>query len=212
MESSTIFYLHIKLAFSGSGPFSEDWGEADAWMRSGVGDVLVAALHLGFRETLDLSELLLRTLYCGETVVVHCIAGRHRAGGASAVLSAALMDESFEVSSSWISARRNTDILGFCKGQSGRPMVSGNSGGHQRRDRWPKPTGYLATSRSSLHIQGFQGIPLCQRHQKTDKANRLQEPLFTEDWAEAEAWMRPWCRGCLGRCPASWMPRDAGSE
>ena len=21
-----------------------------------------------------------------------------------------------------------------------------------------------------------------------------------------------WCRGYLGRCPASWLPRDAGSE
>ena len=66
----------------------------------------------------DLWPLLLQTLYCGETVVVHCIAGRHRAGGASAVMRAALMDESFEVASKWIAARRNTDIPGFCKDKS----------------------------------------------------------------------------------------------
>ena len=156
MESSTIFYLHIKLAFSGSGPFSEDWGEADAWMRSGVGDVLVAALHLGFRETLDLSELLLRTLYCGETVVVHCIAGRHRAGeGASAVMRAALMDESFEVASRWISARRNTDIPGFCKDkavaqwcQETVVATNGGTAGLNLRDTWRR-RGALCTSRVS---------------------------------------------------------------
>ena len=125
---------------------------------------------------------------------------------------AALRDESFEEASNWIAARRNTDIPGFCKDKAVAKWCRDAVAGTKRRDRWPKPTGYLATSRSSLHIQGFAGIPLCMHHQKTDKANRLTDPLFSEDWAEAEAWMRPWCRGCLGRCPASWMPRDAGGE
>ena len=108
----------------------------------------------------DLWPLLLQTLYCGETVVVHCVSGRHRAGGASAVMRAALMDESFEVASRWISARRNTDIPGFCKDKAVAQWCQETVVATKRRDRWPKPTGYLATSRSSLHIQGFQGIPL----------------------------------------------------
>ena len=40
---------------------------------------------------------------------------------------------------------------------------------------------------------------------------RLTDPMFTEDGDEAVAWERPWCRACLARAPASWMPRDAGS-
>ena len=93
----------------------------------------------------EIWPLLLQTLYCGETVVVHCVAGRHRAGGASAVMRAALMDESFEVASRWISARRNTDIPGFCKDKAVAQWCQETVVATKRRDRWPKPTGYLAT-------------------------------------------------------------------
>ena len=34
----------------------------------------------------ELWPLVLQSLYCGEVIVTHCIAGRHRAGGASALI------------------------------------------------------------------------------------------------------------------------------
>lgn len=43
-------------------------------------------------------------------------------------------------------------------------------------------------------MEGFKLVPLCMHHQRADKAARLTDPMFTEDWAEAVAWGRPWGR------------------
>ena len=36
-------------------------------------------------------------------------------------------------------------------------------------------------------MEGFKLVPLCMHHQRADKAARLTDPMFTEDWAEAVA-------------------------
>ena len=160
----------------------------------------------------ELWPLILQSLYCGEVIVTHCIAGRHRAGGASALIRAVMMGETLEDASDWIAQRRDTDVPGFCRDKEAAKWLQEAVKSTKRRDRWPRPSGYLATPRSALHLQGFKQVPLCMHHQKSDKAQRLTDPMFTEDGDEAVAWDRPWCRACLARAPASWMPRDAGSE
>ena len=160
----------------------------------------------------ELWPLVLQSLYCGEVIVTHCIAGRHRAGGATALIRAVMMGETFEDASDWIAQRRDTDVPGFCRDKEAAKWLQEAVRNTKRRDRWPCPSGYLATPRSALHLQGFKHVPLCMHHQKSDKAQRLTDPMFTEDGDEAVAWDRPWCRACLARAPASWMPRDAGSE
>ena len=160
----------------------------------------------------DLWPLILQSLYCGEVIVIHCIAGRHRAGGASALVRAVMTGETFEEASDWIAQRRDTDVPGFCRDKEAARWLQEAARNTKRRDRWPRPSGYLATPRSALHLQGFKQVPLCMHHQKSEKAQRLTDPMFTEDGDEAVAWDRPWCRACLARAPASWIPRDAGSE
>ena len=122
------------------------------------------------------------------------------------------MGETFEDASDWIAQRRDTDVPGFCRDKEAAKWLQEAVKNTKRRDRWPRPSGYLATPRSALHLQGFKQVLLCMHHQKSDKAQRLTDPMFTEDGDEAVAWDRPWCRACLARAPASWLPRDAGSE
>ena len=152
----------------------------------------------------ELWPLVLQSLYCGEVIVTHCIAGRHRAGGATALIRAVMMGETFEVASDWIAQRRDTDVPGFCRDKEAAKWLQEAVKNTKRRDRWPRPSGYLATPRSALHLQGFKHVPLCMHHQKSDKAQRLTDPMFTEDGDEAVrtdrgaelAWPAPQHHGC----------------
>ena len=83
-------------------------------------------------------------------------------------------------------------------------MAAGNREEDEAEDRWPRPSGNLATPRSALHLQSFKQVRLCMHYFKLDKAQRLTDPMFTEDGDEAVTWDRPWCR------PRRYAPQDHG--
>ncbi|MCR9103528.1 MAG: hypothetical protein NXI25_26520, partial [bacterium] len=71
----------------------------------------------------------------------------------------------------------------------------------------PECTGFMATARSQLHISTAKGYPLCQHKQAARRADRLAYPLTTSDKFEAIAWEQRFCRTCLSKCPASFLPQ-----
>jgi len=71
-------------------------------------------------------------------IVIHCIAGRHRAAGATALTRAVLMGDTFEEASAWIAQRRDTDISGFCRDKVVAKWLQETTRATERRD------GYLA--------------------------------------------------------------------
>ena len=93
------------------------------------------------------------------------------------------------------------------------PSRPGSSGGRTRR--WPtgpaqvgrpcRPTKYLATSASHLHVAAADEIPLCAHKQNGDKARRLRSPFMATDKYEAFAWERPRCAACFNLAPASFL-------
>lgn len=145
----------------------------------------------------ELWPLVLQSLYCGEIVVMHCMHGRHRAAGAAALTRAIMIDESFDTAAAWIAERRNIDIQGLRRNKELEKWLKVTAGNTQRSDRWPRPTGFLEMEQGNLHVQGFKAIPLCMHHQSDEATAHFPDPMFTDSWAEAEAWMRPWCHGCV---------------
>ena len=66
----------------------------------------------------------------------------------------------------------------------------------------PERTGPLRGARSTA-----KGYPLCQHKQAARRADRLAYPLTTSDKFEAIAWEQRFCRTCLSKCPASFLPQ-----
>ena len=159
----------------------------------------------------DLQEawpLVQSTLFAGESVLVHCLSGRHRAGVGGCLLRALLAQEPWDVAVAHVKSRRPTlDIPGIIGEEGMRAWVDDVLRSHQVRNPFPEPCGYLATARSKVHLEINTGIPLCAHKQASDKAVRLVNPMHTKDMYEAMAWNRPFCDGCLVRAAASWHPR-----
>ena len=87
-----------------------------------------------------------RTLLNGDGVLLHCMAGRHRAAG-GAVASKAILR-----------VRADRGRLRGAAG-SGDGCVDGRSGSHyQSAAGTVKPVGYLATESSHLHLQSIASV------------------------------------------------------
>ena len=71
----------------------------------------------------------------------------------------------------------------------------------------PVCTGFMATAKSQVHVSAAKGYPLCQHKQAARRADRLSYPLTTSDKFEAIAWEQRFCRTCLSKCPASFLPQ-----
>ena len=54
----------------------------------------------------EIWPLVKATLFAGESVLTHCMAGRHRAGGATTLMRAGLAQESFDDAAKYIKSRR----------------------------------------------------------------------------------------------------------
>eukprot|EP00438_Fugacium_kawagutii_P032692 Skav204466 [mRNA] locus=scaffold5533:30858:32279:- [translate_table: standard] len=150
--------------------------------------------------------LIRQSLWCGESVLLHCISGRHRAAGTSTLVRALLLGETWEESARWHEQNRDVDLRGLMKEQKLAQWLHETVNSTGKGVQWPAPTGYLATAKSALHLQGFDRVPLCSHKQTMSQAQRLQNPMFSVDVFTAIAWGRPWCQSCLTRAPASWQP------
>ena len=147
--------------------------------------------------------LIKNTLFSCESVLLHCLAGRHRAAGVGMLVRAVLANESLEDSEAHIKARREVDIPGLMRDRSIGAWVAEMKRTTQVTPGFPKVVGCIATAKSKLHLMTVGEIPLCSHKQSTDRAaDRLVNPLKTHDFYEAAAWQRPTCEACVGRAPA----------
>ena len=147
--------------------------------------------------------LIKNTLFAGESVLLHCLAGRHRAAGVGMLVRAVLANESLEDSEAYIKAKRDVDVPGLMRDRSIGVWVAEMKRTTQVTPGFPKVVGCIATAKSKLHLMTVGEIPLCSHKQSTDRAaDRLVNPLKTQDFYEAAAWQRPTCEACLGRAPA----------
>ena len=166
--------------------------------------------HPGSR-TRDFEEvwpLLRNTMYAGESALIHCLSGRHRAGIGGCVFRALLAQESWDVAVAYVkSCRRSLDIPGIIHEEGMQPWVDTVIRTSSLRNPFPEPCGYIATTRSKVHLELNNGQTLCSHKQSSERAVRLVKPMTTQDMREAMAWGRAFCDGCLVRAAASWHPR-----
>jgi len=143
------------------------------------------------------------SLQSGESVLVHCVAGRHRAAGVSALARSLLPAESLEDAERAISAVREIDMAGLLKDYTVGPWMADMKRTSLMTPPPPKLIGFMATLRSNVHLMTESETPLCSHKQAIQKAqDRLSAPLKTADECEAAAWGRPICQVCLGKAPA----------
>ena len=145
------------------------------------------------------------TVQAGEEILVHCIAGRHRAAAVGVLLRSIFTAESIPQSDAWISQRRDIELhrIAYDRGVGSwlKDMLQKSNVG----PAWPKLSGFIATHRSNLHLRTLDNIPLCAHKQSPGKAlDRLSYPIQCTRVAEAMAWNRPMCTVCINRAPASW--------
>ena len=166
--------------------------------------------HAGSR-TRDFEEvwpLLRNTMYAGESALIHCLSGRHRAGIGGCVFRALLAQESWDVAVAYVkSCRRSLDIPGIIHEEGMQSWVDTAIRTSSLRNPFPEPCGYIATTRSKVHLELNNGQALCSHKQSAERAIRLVKPMTTQDMREAMAWGRAFCDGCLVRAAASWHPR-----
>ena len=157
----------------------------------------------------EIWPLVKATLFAGESVLTHCMAGRHRAGGATTLMRAGLAQESFDDAARYIKSRRPIlDIPGLMKDKSLRNWLYEMHANLQLGNPFPQPVGYVATNRSKVHLElAQQGVTLCAHKQSGGKASRLVNPFSCTTEQEALGWSKEFCSLCLARAPASWQPR-----
>ena len=139
----------------------------------------------------------------GEEVLLHCIAGKHRAAGIGVLCRAVLAGESLIDAEKFIRSRRTIDIPGLVKDKGIGEWLAEMRRTTQLTPPWPKVIGCMATPKSKLHLMTEAELPLCQHKQTAEKmVDRLAKPMKTTQFFEAAAWLRPQCDACLGKAPA----------
>ncbi len=134
------------------------------------------------------------TVQAGEEILVHCMAGRHRAAAVGVLLRAVFTGESIPQADAWISQRRNIELHRIAYDKGVGQWLKDTLQKSQVGVAWPKVTGFVATSRSNLHLRTAEMIPLCAHKQSATKAlERLTYPIQCTRVSEALAWNRPVC-------------------
>ncbi len=148
------------------------------------------------------------TVLQGETAVIHCMAGRHRAAGIATLARSVLTGETFEESAKWIGRRRNIDLQGLFRDYRVREFLYSMKSTSRMTAALPRVTGYAATERSKVHLVTRECTPLSSFTFAEDNvAEPLTEAFYTEDDQEARSWNRSLCDACVGRAPASVQKR-----
>ena len=155
------------------------------------------------RQWKEVWPLIRQTYLGGESTIIHCMAGRHRAAGITVLVRSLLQDCTLEESDSAISRLRDIEFSKFMSTQHVAEWIWWTFRHATVGPAMPRLEGYMATERSQLHIRTVDDMPLCHHKQSTEKAaSRLKNPLRTSSLREAVAWGRPWCSACIARAPA----------
>ena len=146
------------------------------------------------------------SLWHGDSVVIHCLAGKHRAATFGAMLVALLQRSSLDAAMRTIKTRRYVEIDKALRDRNLSNWVHRTLGATTLGNPFPKCTGYLMTERSHVHIQTMPNVPLCAHKQSSTRAERLRNPTTTSSKLEAIGWSKPFCQLCTERAPASFLP------
>ncbi len=152
---------------------------------------------------------LLRSSYqSGESILIHCVAGRHRAAGVSILVKALLEDKTIEECASLISSQRDIEFDRLTQTRHVADWLWYTFRHSSLGPPMPALQGYAATERSQLHIRTAADTTLCCHRQNADRAaDRLRNPMRTQSLQEAVAWGRPWCETCISKAPAGLQTR-----
>ncbi|CAE7271839.1 unnamed protein product [Symbiodinium natans] len=119
----------------------------------------------------DLFTAICRTLWAGDVVVIHCMAGRHRAALLTCLQLALMRDQTLEAAEADLLRRRSVEL------NQVRRYDGGNWAWAQRALQstrlpacFPVPSGYTASDSSNLHLRLPNGITLCKHAQSPERA------------------------------------------
>ena len=134
------------------------------------------------------------------------MAGRHRAALAAAMWLSMLKGISLADAAGEIRGCRDVEITKTLQDRKLARWVHQTLASSSAGVSEPVCTGF-ATAKSQVHVSTLKGYPLCQHKQSARRADRLSYPLTTPDKFEATAWEQRFCRTCLSKCPASFLPQ-----
>ena len=154
------------------------------------------------RQWKELWPLIRQTYFGGESTLIHCMAGRHRAAGIAILVRSLLKDCTMEESDSSISSLRDIEFDRLIQTRHVADWLWYSYRHSSLGPPMPALQGYTATERSQLHIRTAADTTLCCHRQHADKADRLRNPMRTQSLQEAVAWGRPWCEACISKAPA----------
>lgn len=152
-----------------------------------------------------LFPLIRASLFQGDSVLLHCIAGRHRAAVAGTMLVAIFGQLPFNSALQQVLRRRPVRVDQVFQDREFAAWAHAMVNSSKLLTPWPRCTGWITTGRSHTHVQTMAGITLCCHRQGQTRYERLKDPLVTTDPYEAIAWGRTFCSGCRARCPASFL-------
>eukprot|EP00438_Fugacium_kawagutii_P021873 Skav233042 [mRNA] locus=scaffold909:1189508:1199209:- [translate_table: standard] len=146
------------------------------------------------------------TLFAGDSVLMRCMKGKHRAAFTGILTRALLAGETIDEANRHVESLRDTELRKVTRERGMAQWLRQTWRDSQLVTPMPLPAAYAATEHSNIHVMTAEGVTLCRHKQADGKTKRLVNPMTTTDVYEATAWSRPWCDGCLRRCPASWWP------
>ena len=122
--------------------------------------------------------LLRQTYFGGESTLIHCMAGRHRAAGIAVLLRSLLLDCTIEESASAIAAKRDIEFDKLVSTKHVAEWIWWTYRHATVGAPLPQLDGYMATERSQLHLRTIHDAPLCRAPKKQQKGCGLHYDLL----------------------------------
>lgn len=144
-----------------------------------------------------------QSVHANEEVLLHCMAGRHRAAGLAILVRALLSGTTISESHAVVKGLRDIEFENLVAKQHVSNWIHQTYRASYVGPPLPPAIGYIATLRSRLHIMAEGGAPLCSHKQSAGRAaERLLNPITTTSLLEAMAWGRELCGNCMAKAPA----------
>ena len=149
--------------------------------------------------------LIRNTLFQGDVVLTHCVAGRHRAAVGGTVMVACMQQTGVSAAEATVLARRPIQLQEAFKNRHLASWAHATVRSTRLGNPFPKGWGWAATERSHVHVVGADKAPLCTFKQGSNRPRFLKDPEITQDKQLASDWGLPFCAACRERCSASFL-------
>ncbi len=155
----------------------------------------------GFLQAL---QLLQQSLPAGDSALVHCKAGVHRAATVAVGLRARLCNEDWDFALEAVNNVRNVEVAKVLEDMSAPAtwlrLMKRSSG--VIPPLW-RSWCVASTPNAVVHGIADDGAPMCRRHLRRDAVELSGQAKESWHLSEAIIWSRPFCKQCLLRMPAS---------